>query len=294
MAVRKPPCLEFMYTSAETLLSAQQVLEEALQNTTRAVLILKPIALSCMCSLLVFSSDTQSHRTNHRISYRFDQRGSGKSTPMSELRDNDTWSIVDDIDKIRKHLNIDKWVVFGGSWGSTLALAYAQTHPNDVLALILRGIFTLRKEELDFFYQGPGSSFFFPEEWQRYVSVIPEEERGSMVEAYYKRLTSEDAATRKQAGKAWSRWEMATSHLHTDQKALARADEDDFADAFARIEAHFFFNKGEPTLTMRSEGSSSLKAVAQAFCKKTAGCSRNHRSTRFAIFPPPSSKVATI
>lgn len=146
--------------------------------------------------------------------------------------------------KVRKHLNISKWVVFGGSWGSTLALAYAQTHPDDVLALVLRGIFTLRKAELDFFYQGPGSSFFFPEEFAKYQSVIPEAERGDMVSAYYKRLTSDDAAVRKQAGKAWSRWEMTTSHLYVSPEELAKGEEDDFADAFARIEAHFFAHRG--------------------------------------------------
>lgn len=135
-------------------------------------------------------------------------------------------------------------MVFGGSWGSTLALAYAQTHPQDVLALVLRGIFTLRKAELDFFYQGPGSSFFFPEEFKKYQAVIPEEERTDMVAAYYKRLTSNDQVERKKAGAAWSRWEMTTSHLYVSPEAIARAEEDSFADAFARIEAHYFVNKG--------------------------------------------------
>ncbi|KAI5481549.1 proline iminopeptidase [Pseudohyphozyma bogoriensis] len=174
----------------------------------------------------------------------FDQRGSGDSTPASCLENNTTQHLVSDIEKIREHLGIDKWNVFGGSWGSTLALAYAQEHPTRVKSLTLRGIFTLRKEELDFFYQGPGTSFIFPEYWDEYVSVIPEEERGDMVAAYYKRLTGTDEKVRAEAGRAWSTWEMATSRLYVDPKYIARADAPGFADAFARIESHYFINKG--------------------------------------------------
>ncbi|KAL8286447.1 hypothetical protein RQP46_004464 [Phenoliferia psychrophenolica] len=175
----------------------------------------------------------------------FDQRGSGKSTPASSLVDNTTQHLIEDIEKIRKHLQVEgKWDVFGGSWGSTLAIAYAQAHPTRVKSLTLRGIFTLRKCELDFFYQGPGTSFLFPEFWEDYLKPIPVEERGDLVKAYYKRLTGDDEQARAEAGQAWSRWEMATSRLHVDPEYIARADEPGFADAFARIESHYFVNGG--------------------------------------------------
>ncbi|KAK4331491.1 Proline iminopeptidase [Rhodotorula toruloides] len=174
-----------------------------------------------------------------------DQRGSGESLPAAELKENTTWDLVEDFEKVRKHLGIEqKWHVFGGSWGSTLSLAYAQTHPDRVKSLTLRGIFTLRREELRFFYQGPGTSFLFPEYWEEYVDVIPEEERSDMISAYYKRLTSTDDAVRAKAGRAWSRWEMATSRLHLSKEYLDKADDADFADKFARIEAHYFVNNG--------------------------------------------------
>ncbi|GAA5855935.1 hypothetical protein JCM9279_005554 [Rhodotorula babjevae] len=172
-----------------------------------------------------------------------DQRGSGDSLPPAELKDNDTWALVADFEKVREHVKVDKWHVFGGSWGSTLSLAYAQTHPERVESLTLRGIFTLRREELEFFYQR-GTSFLFPDFWEEYLAPIPEEERGDMIQAYYKRLTSPDAAVRAEAGRAWSRWEMATSRLAVDAAYLSRADDPAFADAFARIEAHYFVNQG--------------------------------------------------
>ncbi|GAA5950028.1 hypothetical protein JCM3765_004169 [Sporobolomyces pararoseus] len=174
----------------------------------------------------------------------FDQRASGDSTPLACLEDNTTPHLIEDMEKIREHLGIDKWHVFGGSWGSTLSLAYAQEHPSRVKSLVLRGIFTLRKSELDFFYQSPGTSDLFPEYWDDYVKPIPESERGDMVSAYYKRLTSEDPKIRAEAGRAWSRWEMATSRIEIDDDYLKRADEPGFADAFARIECHYFINKG--------------------------------------------------
>ncbi|MBW0516897.1 hypothetical protein O181_056612 [Austropuccinia psidii MF-1] len=174
----------------------------------------------------------------------FDQRGSGKSTPSSCLEDNTTWHLVEDIEKIRQHLKIDKWVVFGGSWGSTLSLAYAQTHPDKVKALILRGIFCLRQSELQFFYQGPGTNFIFPEHWDEYVSIIPAEERDNMISAYYKRLTSDDPNVRAEAAKRWSVWECSTSRLFVDPEYVKKAYEDDFADKFARIECHYFVNRG--------------------------------------------------
>lgn len=172
-----------------------------------------------------------------------DQRGSGKSTPSACLEDNTTWDLVADIERLREYLKIDRWVVFGGSWGSTLSLAYAQTHPEPVKALILRGIFVLRRSELDFFYQN-GASHIFPEAWDEYVAVIPEEERSDMMKAYHSRLNSKDETTRLEAARAWSKWEMSTSKLQTDPADIAKAAEDDWANAFARIENHFFVNGG--------------------------------------------------
>ena len=173
----------------------------------------------------------------------FDQRGCGKSTPFAELRENTTWDLVADMEVIREHLKIDAWVVFGGSWGSTLGLAYAETHPTRTKALVLRGIFLLRKIEIDWFYQ-EGTSFIFPDQWEPYRDLIPEAERGDFVTAYYKRLTSPDAAVRAAAAKAWSTWEGATSKLFINADMLARYGNDSFADAFARIECHYFTNKG--------------------------------------------------
>ena len=173
----------------------------------------------------------------------FDQRGCGKSTPFAELRENTTWDLVADMERIRVLLGIDRWVVFGGSWGSTLALAYAETHPERTLALILRGIFLLRKAELDWFYQ-EGCNWIYPDMWEAYRDAIPEAERGDFVSAYYRRLTSPDAAVRSAAAKAWSTWEGATSKLLQSPDMIARYGDDKFADAFARIECHYFINKG--------------------------------------------------
>ncbi|KAJ3296838.1 hypothetical protein HDU79_005630 [Rhizoclosmatium sp. JEL0117] len=173
----------------------------------------------------------------------FDQRGAGKSTPPAELEGNDTWSLVSDIEKLRSTLGIDKWVVFGGSWGSTLALTYAIQHADRVKALILRGIFTLRESELKWFYQ-EGASHIFPDAFDVYKSVIPEDERGDYIKAYYKRLTSADPAVRRQAGKTWSAWEMKTSKLFVDEEMVKHAEDDTWADQFARIECHYFINKG--------------------------------------------------
>lgn len=173
----------------------------------------------------------------------FDQRGCGKSTPHAELRENTTWDLVNDIEKLREHLGIDKWVVFGGSWGSTLSLAYSQTHPEHCTGLILRGIFMLRQKELHWFYQ-EGASNIFPDAWQEYLKPIPLEERNDLLNAYYKRLTSEDKNVRLEAAKAWSIWEASTSKLLVDQDLMESFGESDFADAFARIECHYFVNKG--------------------------------------------------
>src|SRR5215472_10618685 len=142
----------------------------------------------------------------------FDQRGCGRSTPHAELTDNTTWDLVADIERLREHLGIERWQVFGGSWGSTLALAYAETHPQRVTELLLRGVFLLRKQEIDWFYQR-GASVLFPDAWEPYLAHIPEAERGDLLPAYYRRLTSEDPAVRLAAAKIWSGWEGATSKL---------------------------------------------------------------------------------
>jgi proline iminopeptidase len=173
----------------------------------------------------------------------FDQRGCGQSTPFAELRENTTWDLVADIEKLRLHLGIDTWAVFGGSWGSTLALAYGVTHPDRCTAFFLRGIFLLRKREIDWFYQ-EGCSRIFPDAWEAYLAPIPTAERHDLVKAYYQRLTSTDTAVRKAAGQAWSIWEGSTSKLIPDPAFIADYAEDEFADAFARIECHYFTNKG--------------------------------------------------
>jgi proline iminopeptidase len=152
----------------------------------------------------------------------FDQRGAGKSTPTAEIRENTTQDLVADIEKLRKHLGIDKWVVFGGSWGSTLALAYSTSFPERCLGLILRGIFTLRRAELLFFYQ-EGTSFIFPDYFAEYEAVIPEEERHDMIAAYYRRLTNDDnVEERNRCALAWSKYETATSKLVVDPAYIAK------------------------------------------------------------------------
>jgi len=173
----------------------------------------------------------------------FDQRGAGKSTPTASLEDNTTWDLVKDIEKLRELLQIDKWHVFGGSWGSTLALAYTQSHPDRVKSMVLRGILTLRKSELRFFYQ-EGASHIFPEAWEEYLAPIPEAERRDLILAYHAQLNSVDEETRIKAAKAWSKWEMSTSRLYVDPEHVSHADDDTFANAFARIENHYFVNEG--------------------------------------------------
>jgi proline iminopeptidase len=173
----------------------------------------------------------------------FDQRGCGKSTPHASLVDNTTWHLVSDMEKLREHLGIDRWQVFGGSWGSTLSLAYAEKHPERVTELVLRGIFMLRKKELHWFYQ-EGASAIFPDAWEGYLAAIPKEERGDLMAAYHRRLTSDDRATRLAAAKAWSIWEASTSFLRPSADYVSHAGEDDFATAFARIECHYFMGGG--------------------------------------------------
>ncbi|HEY0431820.1 MAG TPA: prolyl aminopeptidase, partial [Pyrinomonadaceae bacterium] len=171
----------------------------------------------------------------------FDQRGSGNSTPHASLEENTTWDLVADIERLREHLQIRHWQVFGGSWGSTLALAYAQTHPDRVTELVLRGIFLCRPKEIQWFYQ-EGASAIFPDVWEEYLKVIPESERGDMVSAYHRRLTSDDEAVRLEAARAWSIWEGSTSKLFFDPTAIEKFGDAEFALAFARIECHYFMN----------------------------------------------------
>lgn len=173
----------------------------------------------------------------------FDQRGCGRSTPHASLMDNTTWHLVDDIERLRRYLGIDRWLVFGGSWGSTLSLAYAQTHPDSVTELVLRGIFLLRQKEINWFYQ-EGASALFPDLWEHYLAPIPPEERRDLVGAYYSRLTSDDETTRLVAAKAWSQWEGATISLLPNPAREAHWATDEFATAIARIECHYFYNKG--------------------------------------------------
>lgn len=173
----------------------------------------------------------------------FDQRGAGRSTPHADLEDNTTWDLVGDIERIREMLGIDHWQVFGGSWGSTLALAYAEKHPERVTELVLRGIFMLRRWELEWFYQ-EGASRLFPDQFEPYREFIPEAERGDLMAAYHKRLTSDDEAVRLEAARRWSIWEGGTSYLEVPEDYADSHGDAQFALAFARIENHYFVNKG--------------------------------------------------
>jgi proline iminopeptidase len=173
----------------------------------------------------------------------FEQRGSGRSRPHASLDDNTTWHLVADIEKIREEFGIDQWLVFGGSWGSTLALAYALTHPERVRGLVLRGIFLCRPKEIRWFYEeGLGASAIYPDNWEEYLTIIPEAERGDLIGAYYRRLTSDDESTRFEAAKAWATWEGSALKLLPDQKVIDDFTEPDKAIAVARIECHYFVN----------------------------------------------------
>jgi proline iminopeptidase len=173
----------------------------------------------------------------------FDQRGCGKSAPHAELEANTTWHLVADMERLRQKFGFEKWLVFGGSWGSTLALAYAQTHPERVSELVLRGIYTLTRAELDWYYRF-GVSEMFPEKWGRFLAPIPKPERGDPMGAYRKLLTGPDRAKQIEAAKAWSLWEGETITLLPDPKHTEQHGEDDFALAFARIENHYFVHGG--------------------------------------------------
>ncbi|MBG6059425.1 proline iminopeptidase [Cryobacterium sp. MP_M5] len=187
----------------------------------------------------------------------FDQRGCGQSTPHAseadaDLATNTTWHLVADIEKLREHLGIDRWLVCGGSWGSSLALAYAETHPDRVTELVLRGIFTLRPIELDWFYEG-GAAAIYPDLWEEFIAPVPVDERGRLIEAYGRLLHDPDQAVRERAGVAWSTWESSTITLLQQPETIARFTEPSFAVAFARIENHYFTNRGwfEPNQLIR-------------------------------------------
>jgi proline iminopeptidase len=173
----------------------------------------------------------------------FDQRGCGRSTPHASLEDNTTWALVEDMEKLRAELRIERWMVFGGSWGSTLSLAYAERHPDRVTELVLRGIFLLRKWEIDWFYQ-EGASRLFPEAWDKYLEPIPAAERADLLGAYHRRLTGADSSVAIACAKAWSIWEGSTSCLFQDPELISKMGGDMFALAFARIECHYFVNGG--------------------------------------------------
>ena len=173
----------------------------------------------------------------------FEQRGAGRSIPHASLDDNTTWHLVEDIEKIREQFGVDQWLVFGGSWGSTLALSYAESHPERVRGLVLRGIFLCRPKEIRWFYEdSQGASAIFPDNYEEFLRVIPEAERGDMIHAYYRRLTSEDEAVRLEAAKAWAIWEGSALKLLPDQKLIDSFSEPDKALAVARIECHYFVN----------------------------------------------------
>jgi proline iminopeptidase len=173
----------------------------------------------------------------------FDQRGCGRSKPHSSLKDNTTWHLVSDMEKIREKLSVEQWLVFGGSWGSTLSLAYAQAHPARVSELVLRGIFMLRKKELDWFYQ-EGASKIFPEPWQEFLHPIEDDKRDNLMDAYREIFYGDDQEKKLEAAVAWSKWEAATSSLLISKSRVDEFQDPEFALAFAMIENHYFINKG--------------------------------------------------
>lgn len=191
----------------------------------------------------IFPNLRRFHDPTHYRIILFDQRGCGASTPYACLEENTTQDLVADMERLRIHLGVERWQVVGGSWGSTLALAYAEAYPSLVTELIVRGIFTVRQVEVDWLYQH-GASMLFPDFWEDYVKPIPEAERHDFVKAYHQRLTGRDEAAKIACARAWSQWEGATSSLLPNPSRVAEFGEDRFAIAFASIEAHYFFNRG--------------------------------------------------
>ena len=173
----------------------------------------------------------------------FDQRGAGRSTPHAELRNNTTQDLIADIERIREALHVERWMLFGGSWGSTLSLLYAQAYPERVTAMILRGIFLCRPQDIAWFYQN-GTGRLFPDYWQDFVRPVVEEDRGDMVSAYYRLLTGDDELKRMSAAKTWSQWEGRCATLKPDSKVVSGFSDPHLALAMARIEAHYFINSG--------------------------------------------------
>ncbi|WP_282096005.1 prolyl aminopeptidase [Epibacterium ulvae] len=171
----------------------------------------------------------------------FDQRGCGKSRPFAEVKDNTTWHLIKDMEQIRRLFEIDRWIVFGGSWGATLSLVYAQTHPDRVMAMVLRGVFLMTAAELQWFYGGDAGRFW-PEAWARFVAPIPENERGDLITAYHKRLFSGDIPEEKRYGQSWSAWENALASMSSN--GVSGTPPGDYARAFARLESHYFINEG--------------------------------------------------
>jgi len=203
----------------------------------------------------------------------FDQRGSGRSTPHADLVDNTTWDLVDDIERLRVEVEVDKWQVFGGSWGSTLALAYAQKHPQRVTELVLRGIFMLRRWELEWFYQ-EGASRLFPDAWEHYLKAIPPLERHDLIAAFHRRLTSDDETTRLEAARAWSVWEGATSFLHVDP---------DFA-SWKSTTSCCGMRQRSPTSPVSS---CMVVTTWSARCRTPGTCTRRGRRPSFRSHPRP-------
>jgi proline iminopeptidase len=190
----------------------------------------------------------------------FDQRGCGRSTPHASLEANTTWDLVADIERLRELLGVEKWLVFGGSWGSTLGLAYGQTHPERTAALVLRGIFAMRQSEIDWFYQS-GANHIFPDAWENFLAPIPEGERADLVAAYRRRLTDDDANIQLTAAKAWSQWEGAAVKLIPDPAHIASAGQDRFATAIARIENHYMVHRGWLEEGQLIEGAAKLAGI---------------------------------
>lgn len=202
----------------------------------------------------------------------FDQRGCGRSTPHASLEANTTWHLVEDIERLREMVGVDKWLVYGGSWGSTLSLAYAETHPGRVTELVLRGIFLFDPYEIDWMYKEGGASQLYPDKWEEFVAPIPEGERGDLVEAYRKRLTGSDRAEQLKCAKAWSKWEAQIVTLLPDAHVVEEFTEDEKAIAIARIENHYMANRGWLEEGQLLEGAAKLKGIPAVIVQGRHDC----------------------
>ena len=202
----------------------------------------------------------------------FDQRGCGRSTPHASLEANTTWDLVADIEKLREMVGVDKWMVFGGSWGSTLSLAYAETHPDRVTELVLRGIFLFDPYELDWMYKHGGASQLYPDKWEEFVAPIPEGERGNFVEAYRKRLTGSDKAEQLKCAKAWSKWEGEIVTLLPNAHVIEEFTGDEKAIAVARIENHYMANRGWLDEGQLLRDAAKLTGIPAVICQGRHDC----------------------